>query len=367
MDFSKLDIFPKLDNEYRVGTKIGGLLSFLSIFAIIALSFSEFKTYKNPPIRQRLLVDTSRPVGPDGVTISMETLPQLEIYLNITFPQVPCYLLHFDALDQLTQSSLPIKDAKKNVYRIKNNSIIQGFDIEHFISLKAKREEGYCGSCYAPNITDKCCNTCKEVIDVLAEREIKNITLNDIEQCNFFIDQFSQMEGEGCRFEVDFHVPKTDSEFHVCPGIPTINRFYQHFHNIELLGKKYSELNLTHTINKLHFSKSATTSLLDGYTLTQEEKGIFGVIYKADVLQDSYSVSRYYKYSPTTFPVGVSFVYGISPINAVKYVDKEPFTHLLSRFVTVIGGVLCLFKVLDYLFFSTHKNKKEENIPIPSK
>ena len=366
MDFSKLDIFPKLDNEYRVGTKIGGILSFLSIISIFLLSFSEYKRYTNPPIRQRLFVDNSRPVGPDGKTISMETLPQLEISLNITFPHVPCFLLHFDAIDSLTESAIPLKYEKKNIYRIRNNGIVQGNDIEHFLSLTAKQKDGYCGPCYVTNMTDKCCNTCRQVVDLLEQKEITNITLNDIDQCSFLIEQFNQMEGEGCRYELDFHVPKTDSQFHICPGVPGTSSFYRHTHNIELLGKNFAELNMSHTINKLHFTKSANTSLLDGYSVTQEKEGALGVIYKADILQDSYSVSKYYKYSPNGFHVGVTFQYEISPIHAVKYVDKEPFTHLISRFVTVIGGVLCLFKIIDYVFFAT-RHQKNENITTPSK
>ena len=360
MDFSKLDIFPKLDNKYRVGTKAGGLLSILSIVAIFVLSFSELRTFRNPPIRQRLFVDTSRPVGSDGVTISKDSLPQLDISINITFPQVPCFLMHFDAIDPFTQVSMPMGDAVKKIIRIKGSKILSEYDLPSLISRNFSTKKDYCGPCYVENTTGKCCNTCKSVIDLVEEKHVENITMNDIEQCSPFIDEFTKMEGEGCRFEIDFHVPKTDSEFHICPGLPTLDSWGRHAHNIKVFEKSLEELNLSHIITKLHFSKSANTSILDGFSSIQEKEGSYGVIYQADVLQDTFSVSKFAKYQPRSFPSGLTVVYSISPINAVKYVDKEPFFRLISRFMTVIGGVLCIFKILDYLLFATISKKSDE-------
>ena len=363
MDFSKLDIFPKLDNEYRVGTKAGGLFSICSILAIIFFSIFEINAYRNPPIRERLYVDTSRPVGIDGKTISMEAMPQLDISLNITFPHIPCYLMHFDAIDQFTQMSLPISDAKKQIFRMKNNKTLSEYDFQRLITQNITNNTDYCGPCYVDAL-ERCCNSCQSVVDTLEEFSISNMTLNDIEQCNNFVDDFTHMEGEGCRFEVNFHVPKTDSEFHICPGIQTVNSNGQHSHNIRIFGKQYEDLNMSHEITSLHFSKETKTSILDNYSEIQEKEGSYGIIYMVDILQNSYSVSKFAKYSPMQFPSGLTVVYGISPIHATKYVDREPFAHLISRFVTVIGGVLCIFKILDYLFFMTRKKKLEE-IPQP--
>ena len=85
MSLRKFDVFPKLDNEYRIGTIIGGVLSLLSIISAIILSWVEIYSYLHPQVRQRLIVDSTRPTGDDGITISAANLPRLRSFINITF------------------------------------------------------------------------------------------------------------------------------------------------------------------------------------------------------------------------------------------------------------------------------------------
>ena len=351
MDFSRFDIFPKLDSEYRIGTSTGGLLSILSIAAISLLSFSEIKIYKNPPTRQRLFVDTSRPTGEDGVTISMNALPHLDVTANITFPSLPAYFLHFDVLDSFTQLPSPIDGLKKKFIRIKKDGKEEEFNFNDFY-LKNVTE---CGKCYKVNTTKKCCNSCFDAIDEFSGNPEESIKFSEAEQCKELVDEFEKMKGEGTRVELEFRVPKTASEFHICPGVPSVNMYGIHSHNFKAFGVELGSLNLSHHITTLHFSKNKT-SLLDNFTLVQNENKSLGILYQLDILGNSFSASKFVKYNPTSFPVGVTFFYDISPINAIKYKQKETPIHLISRLVTVIGGVLCMFKILDSILFAARKN-----------
>ena len=107
MSLRRFDVFPKLDNEFRVGTTAGGILSLCSLVAAIVLSYVEIYSYLHPPVRQRLSVDAVRPTELDGVTISSRSQPRFDVNLDVTFPEAPCYLLHIDVLDSITQLPLP--------------------------------------------------------------------------------------------------------------------------------------------------------------------------------------------------------------------------------------------------------------------
>ena len=358
MDLRKFDVFPKLDNEFRMGTTYGGILTIFSIIMAVFLSFTEVKTYLNPTTRQRLAVDTRRPTGKDGVIIDKDEQPKLDILINVTFPSVPCYVMHIDVIDYFSQLSLPLENINHKFTRLtKDGKEISEFDQSKLLDSTPVK----CGSCYKANTSKICCNTCKELFEEYNNQYRHPPRLYKADQCKEVYERLTKMDGEGCSIYAEFTTPRVASEFHISPGY-SWNTEGWHIHDIKLFNKTYESVNLTHTIHSMKFSKKEGTYPLDGKTIVHEKNESLGVIYLSNILEDNFTSYSYQIYSPTAIRPGVTFRYDVSPITAVEYIDKEPFMHLLTRLLTVLGAVLGLFRLINTLMFSAQKSnaKKQE-------
>lgn len=360
MSFRSLDILPKLDKEYRIGTPVGGLLSICSLIATLFLFYFEFKDFLHPPIRQRFLISSQRPTGPDGITISSEFQPRLAINVDITFPAISCYLLHFDALESITQLSLPLDDKQINFTRIDHKT---GREIGSFPRkfMKTAPVNG-CGSCYQANST-KCCNTCSEVFKSYRLDGLPPPDLRNISQCDSVAKLISNMDGEGCHVSAMFHTIKFASEFHISPGLSWYAGGW-HVHDLRPFRKNFFDMNLSHIINRLTFSILSNEKMpLDGFVNLQlKGNKTWRAVYTLDVLDTEYSASHYEVYNSRSSP-GVIFKYDVSPITAIQYQEKQPFISLFTSFIIIAGGVLCFFRMLDsVLFMKDPMNPKSAKI-----
>lgn len=348
MGIKTLDILPKLDKDYRIGTPAGGILSILSLIATIFLFYIEFKDFLNPPYRQRFLISNARPTGPDGITISPEYQPRLYIDMDITFPSIPCYLLHFDALESITQLSIPLEDKQINFTRIEKRT---GRSIGNFPRkfMKTAPIDG-CGSCYEANVT-KCCNTCSEVFKAYRLDGLPPPDLQNISQCQSVTKLISTMDNEGCRVTSSFHTIKFASEFHISPGLSWYVSGW-HVHDLRPFRKSFSSLNLSHIINKLTFSENSNEKMpLDGFANLQlKANKTWRALYTLDVVDTEYSASHFEIYNSRSSP-GVIFRYDVSPITAIEYQERDSFVSLFKSFIIIVGGVLMFFRMLDSVLF----------------
>jgi len=357
MDLRKFDVFPKLDNEFRVGTTSGGLLSLLSILMTVLLSYSEIHTYMHPPIRQRLIVDNSRPTGSDGITISSKYQPKLDVMVNISFPRIPCYLMHFDVIDSVTQLPLPLEEVNNTFTRVTQDGVPTGFhDPNNLLQTEPLPE---CGTCYDGEGT--CCKTCQSVFDAYKAKGLQPPEIAKIDQCKSLLPKFEAMNQEGCQIHASFRAVRVASEFHVSPGL-SWNSEGWHAHDLRTFGKNFSLLNLSHKIERMQFVKSESTMPLDGFSNIQLEQRSWRVVYTADILGGNYSASRYAIYDSKSFSPGVVFKYDVSPISANTYFDREPILHLCTRLLTVIGGVLGLFRLIDAVLFYAGRSRNKAPI-----
>ena len=71
------DAYPKTQDEVRIKTFAGAILSIISTLLIIVLFLNEVSLYLSPSVETELQVDTSR----------MEKLP---IHIDIVFHSIPC-------------------------------------------------------------------------------------------------------------------------------------------------------------------------------------------------------------------------------------------------------------------------------------
>ena len=359
MSLRKFDVFPKLDNEFRVGTTTGGCLTIMSIISVIVLSITEISTYLHPDIRQRLAVDMRKPTGPDGITIDQNAQPKLDITLNITFPSAPCYLLHFDVIEPLSQLALPIDQISHQFKRLSPAGTVLGdFSPEDLLKSKPVK----CGSCGRANTTEKiCCNTCQELFDLYEDQMLKPPRLYEAEQCKEIYQTTKSMDGEGCSIYAKFSSVLVASEFHIAPGYSR-NKNGNHIHDIKLFNKTFADVNLTHIIHEIRYSNKEHSSPLDGTIKVQREKKPFRALYTSDIQQNTFSTNSYELYNPKRFSPGVFFRYDVSPINAEEYIDREPFSHLLTRLLTVFGATLGLFRFIDSISFKARKVQNKEEL-----
>jgi len=84
--FTRLDAFTKTVEDARVRTTSGGIVTITSLILILYLLVVEWTDYRRIVIRPELVVDKGRG-------------EKMEIFMNITFPRVPCELLTLDVMD----------------------------------------------------------------------------------------------------------------------------------------------------------------------------------------------------------------------------------------------------------------------------
>ncbi|KAG8895447.1 hypothetical protein FRB99_000598 [Tulasnella sp. 403] len=80
------DAFGKTMEDVKIKTRTGALLTIISAAIICTFTLIEFIDYRKVYIDTSVIVDRSRG-------------EKLLVTMNITFPQVPCYLLNMDVMD----------------------------------------------------------------------------------------------------------------------------------------------------------------------------------------------------------------------------------------------------------------------------
>lgn len=352
----RFDGFTKLADDYRIGTVSGGILSLCALITTIAVFVVQIRGFLNPKLKQMFMLDTRRPVGPDGKTISPKYQTGLQINFQISFPHAPCYLLHFDALESLTDLPLPLSNSEIKFTRLVSGRTAGLYDVDKYFGTDTED----CGPCLVEGT--RCCNSCEDVLAAHRWNNLRYPDLDKVRQCRGVLDQLRTMDGEGCRVSATFRTVRIRSQFHIAPGMSSVVN-ETHFHDIKVFGKKWSELNLTHTIDHLYFglSEGEEPAPLDGFTSVQERPGSWRVSYRADVMGDEYTSERYVIENRTQFFPGVSVDYDISPIYALEYYERQSLMQLLSSMVISAGGVVFVFRILDATFYANNEDRKLTN------
>lgn len=358
MSFRKLDFFVKLDNEHRIGTNIGGILSLMTIGLIFALFAVEINSYLHPPIRQRLFVNTSRPTESDNITISLNTSQRAKFFLDITFPRAPCYMMHFDLLDRLSQLEPIYFNRSETFTRL--NQIGSPIDTINISTVLHTNRTEWCGNCHNPKLPiNICCNTCQDVLRVAKFERVR-----DLSQCVGRLKELQSMKEEGCNVKIHFETAYIQGEFHISPGYTFYDEEGVHIHDVSSFINGI-DLNLTFKINSFRYGDQKS-SILDGQHIVQTEKGFFLASYILDILGQNFTAYRHVKTDPETIIPGINFLYDFSAISAELYKDRPPFLHLMSQLLTVIGGVSFILKTLDYSLYRLLNLKKKKELQINS-
>ncbi|KAL0220243.1 hypothetical protein RCL1_000098 [Eukaryota sp. TZLM3-RCL] len=358
------DNFNKVDDDFVVKTKSGGLLSILVYVFIAYLVISETVSFIKPEVAHQLTVDNSVSQLEDNAILTF----------NITFHRLPCALLTLDVLDASGHAEIDVEDSiKKTVIPNQNIKPIPPTDVLN---------PNYCGSCYDTTTEgSKCCNTCAEVLKHYAKKKWNTGDISKFEQC--VREGLSQgISADGCNIAGTVTFSKILSSFHISPG-PSIQHGNQHVHSLTPDSVKY---NTSHIIHTLYIGKEQKevgyllpSSPLDDYDSVNINHPSFMTKYFLKLVNTQVSSHRFsqskktYIYSvsksemkvdgvnPSAFP-GVYFQVDFTGISVKIRESRKSFSHFFLHIVSIIGGVFCFAQVLSSWIHSSVRVVQKQRI-----
>lgn len=279
----RLDIlFPKVDREFIVQTKGGGIMSLVAGVLIAILCLAEIIAWssQNGAELSQTFVDTS--LG-----------KMMRVNLNITFPGLACEDLHLDVIDIAGDSQLDIEDTLKKRQLHLNGKIFSKNEIDAELNkhrqqqeqkeqvLKSELPEDYCGPCYGAQETDdQCCQTCDEVLLAYSKKRWKSDLLKyTAEQCiregRDKQEPKRMTKGQGCNLAGYMTLNRVSGNFHIAMG-EGIERDGRHIHTY--LPEDAPNFNASHIIHQLSFGPADGSEPLNGVTkIVTEGTGTTGL------------------------------------------------------------------------------------------
>lgn len=390
------DAFAKTDEEVRVRTQMGGLITLVCIIATLVLlsgEWTQFNTLVNIP---QLVVDR-------------DSNAKLDLNLDITFPSVPCDIINLDIMDAAGNLQFDILESGFTKIRIDANGKeleTVGFNADDVSKGKPPSDEDYCGPCYgsrdqsknkdAGNINEKvCCQNCNDVRTAYMEVGWAFFDGKDIEQCERegFVEEINKHLSEGCRLKGNALLNRIEGHLHFAPGkgFETKNG---HYHDLSLY-QRTPNLNFNHIINHFSFGKpieakakvmgaDILTQPLDGRSVVLERDTHFHKFsYYTKVVPTRYEylnkvVAETAQFSatyhdkpligghdedhPTTLHSrsGIPGVFFYFEMSSLKVINKERIIQTWSGFIlncfTVVGGVLAVGSMVDRLSYTAQKS-----------
>ena len=194
---------PKLNEEFKVKTFGGAVVSVIAVVAICVLFVGELRLFLSVDTVDHLYVDVSRG-------------EKLRINFDVTFPFIPCSLLSVDAMDVSGSHQLDVSAHIKKVPLGEDGSPVGEEELHSMeaavqqqqqqqhddggqqqqqrarhaagvtsnLSMADIQEPSYCGPCYgAESYSGQCCRTCDDVKEQYRVRGWAMPVLTTVEQC----------------------------------------------------------------------------------------------------------------------------------------------------------------------------------------
>ncbi|CDO95418.1 unnamed protein product [Kluyveromyces dobzhanskii CBS 2104] len=390
-----IDAFGKTEEDVRVRTRTGGLITVSCIVITMLLLISEWNQFNTIVTRPDLVVDRDRHL-------------KLDLNMDITFPSMPCNVLNLDILDDSGEFQIDLLES--GFTRIRLSSEGKELEKEKFeVGDKSPKqdptEEGYCGPCYGardqakneelPQDQRVCCQTCEEVRAAYGQKGWAFKDGKGVEQCERegYVETVNNRIHEGCRIQGRAQLNRIQGTIHFGPGSSMRNR-RGHFHDTSLYDA-FPHLSFNHVINTLTFGEKpkeseselveqASISPLDGRKVIPDRDTHFHEFsYFCKIIPTRFEFLSGMKVETTQFSAtyhdrplkggrdddhpdtlhstggvpGVFFNFEMSPL---KVINKEQHATSWSGFllncITSIGGVLAVGTVIDKITYTAQRS-----------
>ncbi|BAO42556.1 ER-derived vesicles protein ERV46 [Kluyveromyces marxianus] len=390
-----VDAFGKTEEDVRVRTRTGGLITVSCIFVTLILLINEWKNFNTIVNRPELVVDRDRHL-------------KLDLNLDVTFPNMPCNVLNLDILDDSGEFQLNLLESGFTKIRISPEGKElnkQKFEVgENSPTKDTSTEEGYCGPCYGARDQSKndelpadqrvCCQTCEDVRNAYSENGWAFKDGQGVEQCERegYVQSINKRINEGCRVQGRAQLNRIQGSIHFGPG-KSMHNFRGHFHDTSLY-EKHSHLNFNHIINKLTFGEtpsqadslllnSVSLSPLDGReVLPERDTHLYEFSYFCKIIPTRFEFLDGKKVETTQFsstyhdrPLrggrdedhpttvhsaggvpGLFFNFEMSPLKVINREEHAiSWSGFLLNCITSIGGVLAVGTVVDKITYRAQK------------
>lgn len=275
-------MFPKVDKEFTVKTKGGGVASLVATGLIAFLILAEIITWfsQNRMELSKTYVDNS--LG-----------KKMRVNINITFPSLACDDLHLDVIDIAGDSQINIEDTlvKKKYHANGKPMTREEIDVEtnqHRQQqtdkekiLKSQLPDDYCGPCYGAHENEgDCCQTCDDVLEAYTKKRWNtNLLTFTAEQCvregRDRQEPKKMTKGQGCNLSGYMTLNRVSGNFHIAMG-EGIERDGRHIHTY--LPEDAPNFNASHIIHQLSFGpEDGTEPLANSRKIVTEEAGTTGL------------------------------------------------------------------------------------------
>ncbi|CCF60402.1 hypothetical protein KAFR_0K00470 [Kazachstania africana CBS 2517] len=265
------DAFNKTEEDVRVRTNTGGLISIGCVVLTCFLLLREWYQFNEIITRPKLVVDRDHDL-------------ELDLNFDITFPSISCDLLTLDILDDAGDLQLDLLESGLTKTRVDSNGVsltTESFNIGNEALIKRDFPQDYCGSCYGAldqgkndelNANEKvCCQTCEDVHDAYLNIGWAFYDGKNIEQCETegYVDRINEHLNEGCRVQGSARLNRVQGNIHFAPGksyqdYSRRNSFATHFHDTSLYDKTHS-LSFNHIIHHFSFGKPIENSYVNNH------------------------------------------------------------------------------------------------------
>lgn len=281
-----LDAFAKTVEDARIKTTSGGLITLVCVLIALVLIRNEYADYTSIITVPELVVDK-------------DVNKQMDINIDILFPNIPCGLFTLDLLDESGDAQLNILKLGFEMFRLVPGDKTPRKDMEHSLVNNDKsleemargiKERGgsYCGSCYGAlpqDDNEHCCNDCETVQLAYAEKMWGFYDGANIEQCEDegYVSRINERinGNEGCRIVGTAQIHRIAGTLDFAPGA-SITAKGKHVHDLSLYDKHPEKFNFDHVINHMSFGTAPpslvqngevdSTHPLDGHTFALGQK-----------------------------------------------------------------------------------------------
>ncbi|CCC67313.1 hypothetical protein NCAS_0A07550 [Naumovozyma castellii] len=404
------DAFAKTEEEVRVRTNTGGIITLSCIIVTLYLLLNEWSQFNSVITSPQLVVDRDRNL-------------KLELNFDVTFPSISCDLINLDIMDDSGELQLDLLDSAFTKIRVDadgnelgSSTLEVGTDDLASEVQQRNNDPDYCGSCYGSKVQDEndklpresrvCCQTCNDVREAYLNIGWGFFDGKGIEQCEKegYVAKINEHLKEGCRVKGQTLLSRIQGNIHFAPGKSYTSykrsTSASHYHDTSLYDKT-SNLNFNHKINHLSFGKPIdkldekvqdhstefSISPLDGreviptdidthyhvYSyyakivptryefLNKKEKSIetaqFSTTFHSRPLRGGRDADH-----PTTMHSqgGIPGLFIYFEMSAVKVINKEHHFRSWSSFllncITTVGSVLAVGTVSDKIFYRAQKS-----------